>query len=182
MHNLLLTVVSVGVRFMSWIGLQTTQSFSHTVLCCAVPCILHCCVYDDKHIELSITHEELIKFSERTWSWGPWPSTFLMFMMFQLSWIFERWKKNRFHRVTASGPKLLLCTNHHLRRNTTGCILHLMKLQIASIDYCVFIAGVEFRCESTSRLARDSHKIHVRQVHFGLVLEMLSVNLIGSSV
>ena len=60
--------------------------------------------------------------------------------------------------------------------------LYTIPYEVANSIYCVFIAGVEFRRESASRLARDSRKIHVRQVHLGLVLEMLSVNLIGSSV
>ncbi len=63
--------------------------------------------------------------------------------------------------------------------NRSNCVV-----QHANCIYCVFIAGVEFRRKSASRLARDSRKIHVglRQVHLGLVMEMLSVNLIGSSV
>ncbi len=83
-------------------------------------------------------------------------------------------EKNRFHRVDRK----------YYRVQTTTCVAiplvvyytFNMKLQIASI-VCL-LQGWNF---DVSRLARDSCKIHVRQVHLGLVLEILSVNLIGSS-
>ncbi len=58
------------------------------------------------------------------------------------------WKKNRFHRVDRNSENTTVCTNHHLRRNTTGCILYIVPYEVANSIYCVFIAGVEFRRES----------------------------------
>ena len=75
-------------------------------------------------------------------------------------------------KVLPSGPKIPLCTKHHLRRNTTGCILllYLMNLQIAS-TVCLYRGGISTRVRELTRKrlpGRESRKINVVQVHLDL--------------
>ena len=58
----------------------------------------------------------------------------------------HRHREKKKKTVSPSGPKILLCTKLHLRRNTTGCILYLMKLQIALCVYCR--SGISTRVDS----------------------------------